>query len=104
MGEAMSVEEAEEIIGYVDKNGDGKIDIDEFIIMMLKCIADEEELDAEDDWQRIFSRKYLVNSFHTELVKSRKVKEGNFPLIGIIGDVSDHMYPASYLQICLCQA
>ena len=45
----MSVEEAEEIIGYVDKNGDGKIDIDEFIIMMLKCIADEEELDAEDD-------------------------------------------------------
>ena len=45
MGEPMCEEEAEEIIGYVDKNGDGKIDIDEFIVMMLKCIAEEEELD-----------------------------------------------------------
>lgn len=49
MGEPMTEEEAEEIIGYVDKNGDGKVDIDEFIVMMLKCIADEEELDTEDD-------------------------------------------------------
>lgn len=49
MGEPMCDDEAEEIIGYVDKNGDGKIDIDEFIVMMLKCIADEEELDQEED-------------------------------------------------------
>ena len=51
MGEPMCDDEAEEIIGYVDKNGDGKIDIDEFIVMMLKCIADEEELDQEEDWK-----------------------------------------------------
>ena len=51
MGEPMCDEEAEEIIGYVDKNGDGKIDIDEFIVMMLKCIADEEELDQDEDWR-----------------------------------------------------
>ncbi|XP_063692125.1 calmodulin-like isoform X4 [Bolinopsis microptera] len=49
MGEPMCDEEAEEIIGYVDKNGDGKIDIDEFIVMMLKCIADEEELDQDEN-------------------------------------------------------
>ena len=49
MGEPMCEEEAEEIIGYVDKNGDGKIDIDEFIIMMLKCIQEEEELEHEDE-------------------------------------------------------
>lgn len=49
MGEPMCDEEAEEIIGYVDKNGDGKIDIDEFITMMLKCIAEEEELEHDDD-------------------------------------------------------
>lgn len=41
----MGDEEAEEIIGYVDKNGDGKVDIEEFIEMMVKCIAEEEELD-----------------------------------------------------------
>ena len=43
----MDDDEAEEIIGYVDLNGDGKIDIEEFIEMMLKCIAEEEELDDD---------------------------------------------------------
>ena len=36
----MTDEEAEEIIGYIDLDGNGKIDYEEFLEMMTKCIED----------------------------------------------------------------
>ena len=49
MGEVMEEAEADEVIGYIDGNGDGKIDYEEFLTMMLECELDEFDSDPDID-------------------------------------------------------
>ena len=36
LGEKLTTKEVEELVNEADQNGDGRIDIDEFVIMMMK--------------------------------------------------------------------